>query len=56
MRWTCINGKACWLQQSCRVLWARPMLQCFPVSVCGLLHVVRAAFGRVVECGCVKCA
>ena len=30
------------------------MLQCFPVPVCGLLHVVRAAFGRVVECGRVK--
>ena len=32
----------------------KPMLQCFHVPVCGLLHVVRAAFGRVAECGRVK--
>eukprot|EP00964_Phaeocystis_antarctica_P101085 scaffold66599_cov32-Phaeocystis_antarctica.AAC.1 len=30
------------------------MLQCFPVPVCGLLYVVRAAFGRAAECGRVK--
>ena len=30
------------------------MLQCFHVPVCGLLHVVRAAFGRAAECGRVK--
>ena len=27
------------------------MLQCFHVPVCGLLHVVRVAFGREAEYG-----
>eukprot|EP00964_Phaeocystis_antarctica_P064191 scaffold38596_cov36-Phaeocystis_antarctica.AAC.1 len=29
----------------CCANWTRPALQCFPVPVCGLLHVVQAAFG-----------
>ena len=29
---------------------------CAPVPVRGLLYVVQTAFGRVVECGRVKCA
>ena len=32
------------------------VLQCLPVPVCGLMHVVWTAFGRLVECGLVNCA
>ena len=45
------NDKPCAEQQCCRANWARPMLQCLPVRVCGLLYVVRVASGRVAECG-----
>ena len=40
----------------CCANWTQPALQYFPVPVCGLLHVVQAVFGRVVECGRVQCA
>ena len=43
-------------QQCCRVHWARHSMHGSSGPVCGLLYVVQTAFGRVVECGRVKCA
>ena len=47
---------AVWLQQCCRVHWARHSMQGSSELDRGLLYVVQTAFGRVVECGRVKCA
>ena len=55
-RCSSINDTACCFQQCCRVHWARPMLHGSSEPDCGLLYVVQTAFGRVVECGHVKCA
>ena len=42
----CINGKPHCLQPYSRLLWARPVLQCLPVPVYGLLCVIRTVFSR----------
>ena len=43
-------------QQCCRVHWTPIYGVLHVVPVCGLLNVVCMSFGRVVECGCAKCA
>ena len=32
------------------------VLQCLPVSVCGLRYMARTAFGHLIECSLVNCA
>ena len=44
------------LQQCCRVHWAPVYGVLHVAPVCGLLDVVQAAFGRMVERGRVECA
>ena len=48
--------RACCLQQCCRVHWAPVYGVLHVAPVCGLLDVVCMSIGRVVECGCAKCA
>ena len=55
-RYPSINDTAYWLQQSCWLHWARHSKKCSSEPDCGLLYVVQTEFGRVVECGRVKCA
>ena len=56
------NRKGLWTEdtacplQSCCLHWAQHCMQCSSEPDCGLLYVVQTAFGRVVECGSVKCA
>ena len=43
--WVSLKVAYVFICEECsRAQWKRPMLQCFRVPVCGLLHVVRAAF------------
>ena len=42
--------------RGCRVHWARHSMHGSSELDRGLLYVVQTAFGRVVECGRVKCA
>ena len=46
----------CQDEPACRVHWARHSMHGSSELDRGLLYVVQTAFGRVVECGRVKCA
>jgi hypothetical protein len=57
-RCSSINAKpfGCSNAECCRVHWARHSMHGSSELDRGLLYVVQTAFGRVVECGRVKCA